>query len=121
MRFKTRDQVPAATRREFSSKCKPVICSSAEENAMQSIRNLGLFILCLLVMGASLALAEKPVEDSRGWPRLFESEGRRVVVYQPQLDEWENRALLRARAAHPISSCLGTPRAIPERTSLRPE
>jgi len=34
-----------------------------------------------------------------GWPRLFESKGTQVVVYQPQLTEWEDYKILRAKAA----------------------
>jgi hypothetical protein len=34
-----------------------------------------------------------------GWPREFKNEKARLVVYQPQIDSWENYRKLKARAA----------------------
>jgi hypothetical protein len=34
-----------------------------------------------------------------GWPREFKNEGARLVVYQPQIDSWENYRKSKARAA----------------------
>jgi hypothetical protein len=56
----------------------------------------------LLIMFFSIYLnADGAESDSsqEGWPRLFESKGNQVVVYQPQLTEWENYKTIRAKAA----------------------
>jgi hypothetical protein len=37
--------------------------------------------------------------SDQGWPRMFESEGNKVVVHQPQVDEWEKYELVRGKAA----------------------
>jgi len=42
--------------------------------------------------------AASPVRDA-GWPREYKSEKGRLVVYQPQIDSWENYRKLKARAA----------------------
>lgn len=34
-----------------------------------------------------------------GWPRVFEKNGARVVLHQPQVDEWTNFSTLKLRAA----------------------
>jgi hypothetical protein len=39
-----------------------------------------------------------PVRDA-GWPREYKNEKGRLVVYQPQIDSWENYRKLKARAA----------------------
>ena len=38
-------------------------------------------------------------EPTKGWPRSYESAGNKVIVYQPQLDEWQDHALLLGKAA----------------------
>lgn len=43
--------------------------------------------------------AAQPDQAARGWPRMFENQGNRVVLYQPQLDTWESHTNLSARAA----------------------
>ena len=43
--------------------------------------------------------AAQPDQAARGWPRMFENQGNRVVLYQPQLDNWESHTNLSARAA----------------------
>ena len=56
----------------------------------------------LLIIFFSIYLnADGAESDSsqEGWPRLFESNGNQVVVYQPQLTEWENYKTIRAKAA----------------------
>ena len=39
------------------------------------------------------------VAEDPGWPREFTGDGARLVLYQPQLDEWANYQTLTARAA----------------------
>jgi hypothetical protein len=53
---------------------------------------LTLTLLCAAA-GATFA-AEDP-----GWPREIDVQGNRLVVYQPQIDSWENYSKLRARLA----------------------
>ena len=35
----------------------------------------------------------------RKWPREFKKDGNRMVLYQPQIDDWANQLLLKGRAA----------------------
>ena len=53
-------------------------------------------IALLAYPGHSFAENDKPV---KGWPRLYESDGNKVVVHQPQLDDWQDYQLLRGKAA----------------------
>jgi len=48
---------------------------------------------CLWAGGRTLA-----VEDP-GWPRAFEAGGAKVVMYQPQVDEWKDHSKLTFRSA----------------------
>ncbi len=56
--------------------------------------------LLLVVLGIYMSANGAESDSSpEGWPRLFESKGSQVVVYQPQLTEWENYKTIRAKAA----------------------
>ncbi len=59
-------------------------------------RSTLLFVVLGIYMSANGAESDSSPE---GWPRLFESKGSQVVVYQPQLSEWENHKTIRAKAA----------------------
>ncbi|MBI1374768.1 MAG: hypothetical protein GC159_18770 [Phycisphaera sp.] len=51
-----------------------------------------------VVLATLLAAATSHAQDP-GWPREFQSEGHRVIVYQPQADSWENHKRLGFLAA----------------------
>ncbi len=38
-------------------------------------------------------------EPVKGWPRLYENRGDKVIVHQPQLDDWEDYTLLSGKTA----------------------
>ncbi|HPA18101.1 MAG TPA: hypothetical protein PLU30_10155 [Verrucomicrobiae bacterium] len=47
--------------------------------------------------------APEPVADP-GWPRVLAKDGNQVVIFQPQVDEWANSQLLRARMAVAVTA-----------------
>ena len=60
-------------------------------------------LLPLLACGAE---AQQPQEQAQipeltelNWPRKYERDGNTVVVYDPQIDSWEDHELLKARSA----------------------
>jgi len=66
-----------------------------------TIAHLGsilLFILACIVTTTQVTHAQEsaPVE---GWPRLYESDGDKIIVYQPQIQSWENHKIMKAVAA----------------------
>lgn len=54
-----------------------------------------LFLLCLL---SGLLLAQDP-----GWPRTITKPGGKVVLYQPQIDDWKNYQLVDGRMAFTVT------------------
>src|SRR6185295_9025038 len=62
----------------------------------------GLLLVVLLAGGGALAQdkpAETPELTELNWPRKFEDAGDTVIVYDPQVESWENHELLKARCA----------------------
>lgn len=58
------------------------------------------FLLCLVLTSLCFnAGAAEPEPFVEGWPRLFEFKGSEVVVYQPQLTEWDDHKTLHGQAA----------------------
>ncbi len=65
--------------------------------------------LLLALHPAALALAAQPAQSAEaaaiapaadpGWPRSFTHQGNTVVVYQPQIDSWDNHATIHFRSA----------------------
>lgn len=55
-----------------------------------------LFVWLITFSGAVFAQGE---ESAEGWPRSYKSGGNQVIVYQPQLDEWQDYKLLIGKAA----------------------
>ena len=64
-------------------------------------RLLTVFLLVLLLPCAPLAAASSTPADSAdpGWPRLFAAGGKRLTVYQPQIDSWPDYAEIHFRCA----------------------
>lgn len=44
---------------------------------------------CALILACAGFIAEVEAKDV-GWPREFNADGRRVIVYQPQVDSWKD-------------------------------
>ena len=55
-------------------------------------------IFITIIMLSSIAYAQEsaPVE---GWPRVYESEGNKLIVYQPQIQSWEDHKIIKAVSA----------------------
>jgi len=56
-------------------------------------------IVFLFFVFTSTATGFAQETEALGWPRMFESGGNKVVVHQPQLDEWDKYELIRGKAA----------------------
>ena len=54
-------------------------------------------ILIFLITSSAFGVSQET--SGQGWPRMFESKGNKVVMHQPQLDEWEKYELIRGKAA----------------------
>jgi hypothetical protein len=64
--------------------------------------------LCL----ASLVRAEEtppPIEDP-GWPREFTVESKKLIIYQPQIDEWKDHSTMHFRCAIEVEGVLKEPK-----------
>src|SRR5512145_1206241 len=68
------------------------------EIGMKLLGPLGATLISLATTMATGQQAAAPPADP-GWPRMFEKDGNQVVVFQPQIDEWANSQMLRARIA----------------------
>jgi len=73
-------------------------------------------IPALLSLAASLHFsslchaAEEPAPPiDPGWPREHVAEGRRLIVYQPQVDEWKDHSVIHFRCAIEVEGVLATP------------
>ena len=59
-----------------------------------------LFILLTLFIQIHLPIYAQPdVANDPGWPRVYENNGRRLIIYQPQIDFWKNYATIQFRCA----------------------
>lgn len=58
-----------------------------------------LALLALLCLGLAPVSAQPASSADPGWPRLFEQNGHRLTVYQPQVDSWANYAHIQFRSA----------------------
>ena len=61
-------------------------------------RALAGVVVAVMTSGAAAQTAASPPTDP-GWPRTFTKEGSTVVVYQPQVDAWNQYETLRYRCA----------------------
>ena len=59
-----------------------------------------LFIMLTLFIQVHLPIYAQPdVANDPGWPRVYENSGRRLIIYQPQIDFWKNYATIQFRCA----------------------
>jgi len=67
------------------------------------MNRIGVFALCslltLLATAIPLAGAQTSGNEDPGWPRMYEAGGKRLTVYQPQIDSWKNYATIQFRCA----------------------
>ena len=64
------------------------------------LRGLRLLLLLPMLAGGILAQEAPQAELAElNWPRKFEDAGDTVIVYDPQIESWENHELLKARCA----------------------
>ena len=57
-------------------------------------------ILLLTLLAGAAVGQEQPVELTElNWPRKYEDKGDQMVVYDPQVESWENHVLLKASSA----------------------
>lgn len=62
-------------------------------------------LLLAIAIGGSVRAQEPPPEPEKaavqdpGWPRVLEKDGQKVVIYQPQVDSWEDYRKIVFRAA----------------------
>lgn len=62
------------------------------------MKKLSFTCFFLITLFACVSLAQEEAADP-GWPRMFEANDNKVVVYQPQLDEWSDYKTLKGKAA----------------------
>lgn len=62
--------------------------------AIAHLNQILLVILACIVATTQATNAQEsaPVE---GWPRLYESEGNKFIVYQPQIQAWEDHKIMK--------------------------
>ncbi len=56
------------------------------------------FVVVIVLLSSAFALAQDP-----GWPRQITKPGGKVVLYQPQVDDWKNYQLVDARMAFAVT------------------
>lgn len=61
-------------------------------------------ILAMLSAASALAQSDAKKADDPGWPRVFEKDGRKVAVFQPQIDSWNNYSKIQFRSAVAVST-----------------
>jgi hypothetical protein len=74
---------------------------------MMRVRRLFLFrclVWVLVVVGSGTALAKTDGSGDPGWPREHVQNGNRLLVYQPQVDDWKNFHDLTWRMAVSLTS-----------------
>jgi len=57
-----------------------------------------LLILVMVLLSSAMTLAQDP-----GWPRQITKPGGKVVLYQPQVDDWKNYQQVDARMAFTVT------------------
>jgi hypothetical protein len=73
-----------------------------EVSAMRaSVKNRFPLLLCVLTF-ATAGLAQDP-----GWPRLMTQQGAKLVIYQPQVDDWKNFQTITGRMAFTLTPANG--------------
>jgi hypothetical protein len=62
-------------------------------------------VLTIISLSVSGQMAENPAESQATdapvltWPRVFQPDGHEVVMYQPQLEEWKDHAIITGKSA----------------------
>ena len=66
---------------------------------------LVVFVIFLVLAGGLSASAA--AQQPRGWPRSFSNSGGTLVLYQPQVDDWQNYSVVNARSAFSLTPAGG--------------
>jgi len=63
---------------------------------------MALFLAAILLSFSPVLSAQtstQPAGDDPGWPREYNKDGHQVVVYQPQIESWQDNVLLKLKCA----------------------
>ena len=62
-----------------------------------AIAHLGsiLFVILACIVATTQVTHAQESAPVEGWPRLYESEGNKFIVYQPQIQSWENHKIMK--------------------------
>lgn len=66
---------------------------------MKTFKTLIFLLLILMVSATSKADSDIAFPDDPGWPRVFQSKGKELTIYQPQVDFWNNYKEIQFRCA----------------------
>ncbi len=61
----------------------------------------------VLLLTLAVCLSGVAVAQQTGWPRSFNNSGGSLVLYQPQVDDWKNYAVVNARSAFAVTPAAG--------------
>ena len=65
-------------------------------------RTIMAMIFWIMAYPATMTIASEPVDV--GWPRLLRTDGRELLIYQPQVDSWSDYRILHFRCAISIKT-----------------
>ena len=67
-------------------------------SVQKTTRNISLLFSAVTVLMVATAIAQDP-----GWPRTITKPGGKLVLYQPQVDDWKNYQQVDARMAFTLT------------------
>ncbi|MCX7019144.1 MAG: hypothetical protein WCK47_01175 [bacterium] len=73
---------------------------------MKSVTGFSILVISLLTLSCSCLNA---AADDPGWPRLYQQDDAKLIVYQPQIESWDNQTSLTARTAVQVTTAKGNP------------
>ena len=76
-----------------------MISSLAFSRPNQVAGELSRHPILLAVVYALSAFQGPALAQDQGWPRSLEDNGNEVVIFQPQIEDWEDHKIVKARAA----------------------
>src|SRR5271166_6960787 len=66
---------------------------------LRKLKTFSLFLFLMVLFSAALSWAQ----DQEGWPRTITKPGGKIVLYQPQVDDWKNYQQVDARMAFTLT------------------
>src|SRR5271157_5725139 len=67
-------------------------------STLRKLKTLSLFLFLMVLFSAALSWAQ-----DQGWPRTITKPGGKIVLYQPQVDDWKNYQQVDARMAFTLT------------------